>query len=251
MRYLNLIRHIRNWPAYFSYKLLGNKDGMVFQTRGGQEVNVPKRLMHTFKEVFFDDPYLRMNPLSDPQKAYTIVDIGANVGFFSLYCAEKYPNAKIHSVEPMPINHERLGSYTGSVSNVTVHHLAMSSSDGTIDLHFDASDSVTTAATVVGDGLGIVQPDKVTVNSRKMDTWCEENQIESIDLLKMDCEGSEYDVFYNLPEDWLTKVKNIAMEVHQVDDDRKNMEGLKEFLAGQGYEISSYRDILWASRKSS
>jgi FkbM family methyltransferase len=222
---------------------------MTFRTRGGQSIEIPPRLMNPFKEVFFDATYFRTEPLKDRNKPWTIVDVGANMGFFSIFCNELFPQAKIHSVEPMPINHKHILNYTKNIANINVHQIALSSKNGTIDLHYDASDSVTTSATISDGGIaGLHQPDTATVTSKKFETWCEENNISAIDFLKMDCEGAEYDILYHMDPEWFKRISHIAMEVHPLKEKDCNMEGLKKFLSNLGYEVKSEHDILWASR---
>lgn len=53
-----------------------------------------------YKEIFEDNVYLKDG--ISVQDGDTIFDVGANIGFFSLYLAERYQNLKIYSFEPIP-----------------------------------------------------------------------------------------------------------------------------------------------------
>ncbi|MDX1565126.1 MAG: FkbM family methyltransferase [Phycisphaeraceae bacterium] len=112
-RYGNLIANVSNWWVCLLYKWgIRRPDVLALRTRNGVEVRVPKRLLHTFKEVFFDNAYTADLPdggrwLRRPM----VVDVGANVGYFSLYALQRWPGAKVLSFEPMPVNFKLLDEH--------------------------------------------------------------------------------------------------------------------------------------------
>ena len=58
-RYYNLFKTFKNWRIYLAYKYgLAKTEPLVFETRNGVIVEVPLRLLHTFKEIFMDECYL-------------------------------------------------------------------------------------------------------------------------------------------------------------------------------------------------
>jgi len=74
------------------------------------------------------------------------------------------------------------------------------------------------------------------------------NDIRTCDLMKIDCEGSEHDILYALPDHLFSRIREIRMEVDDLDDDR-NMRTMQEFLESKGYTITHVREtILFASR---
>ena len=88
MRVLNMIKNIHNWPEYLYFKHFDKeKNSFLFKCSNGISADVPSRMLHTFKECFFDDGYFKFLPKSILGNELTIVDIGANVGYFSLYCS--------------------------------------------------------------------------------------------------------------------------------------------------------------------
>ncbi|WP_461115706.1 FkbM family methyltransferase [Spirosoma jeollabukense] len=50
-----------------------------------------------------------------------------------------------------------------------------------------------------------------------------DNDLQTIDLLKMDFEGSEYDILYHTAPGLIRRVRQLAIEVHNLDDDRNNI----------------------------
>ena len=58
-RFLNLIGNHRNWIPWLIFRFLKQADGdFTFHTRSAMEVKVPRRMLQTWKECFFDETYL-------------------------------------------------------------------------------------------------------------------------------------------------------------------------------------------------
>ena len=58
-RYYHLFKTFKNWWLYLAYKYgFANVETLVFETRNGVIVEVPERLLQTFKEIFMDECYL-------------------------------------------------------------------------------------------------------------------------------------------------------------------------------------------------
>jgi hypothetical protein len=66
----------------------------------------------------------------------------------------------------------------------------------------------------------------------------------------MDCEGAEYDILYNCPPDYLQRIDQIAMEVHNGEKENQNIEALEAFLRKQGFSTRRRPvGMLWAWHK--
>jgi hypothetical protein len=65
------------------------------------------------------------------------------------------------------------------------------------------------------------------------------NQLQQIDLLKIDCEGSEYPIIYETPRELWSRVKRLTIEVHNLDNDKRNTDYLGRFLQGEGFDVES------------
>ena len=63
---------------------INNTAPVLFKTRKGIFVEVPRRLLQTFKEIFMDECYMDGLELHVPDNS-TVIDIGANAGFFTLF----------------------------------------------------------------------------------------------------------------------------------------------------------------------
>ncbi|PIN99120.1 MAG: hypothetical protein COT90_01190, partial [Candidatus Diapherotrites archaeon CG10_big_fil_rev_8_21_14_0_10_31_34] len=69
----------------------------------------------------------------------------------------------------------------------------------------------------------------------------ESNKIEKCDLMKIDIEGGEYPLLYDLEESIFSKIKLIAMECHKLDEKQNNPKKLIDFLQKKGFEIKKKR----------
>jgi hypothetical protein len=66
----------------------------------------------------------------------------------------------------------------------------------------------------------------------------------------MDCEGAEYDILYNCPLDYLQRIDQIAMEVHNGEKENQNIEALEAFLRERGFSTRRRPvGMLWAWHK--
>jgi FkbM family methyltransferase len=138
----------------------------------------------------------------------TIVDAGANIGMASIYYANKYPDAKIIAVEAEASNFAILTHNVRPYPNILAIHAALWNRDGEISL---AAPSALDCACckvgfVVSEGKG------VPVRGITMRTLMKEAQIHSIDVLKVDIEGAEKEVFESC--DWIENVRCLMIELH-------------------------------------
>ena len=67
--------------------------------------------------------------------------------------------------------------------------------------------------------------------------------LEKIDFLKMDCEGSEYDILYNLETSLYAKIKLISLEFHDLNTLKQSGNSLASFLSKQGFNIIEFSYI--------
>jgi FkbM family methyltransferase len=157
----------------------------------------------TYRQVFIYKEY-------DAQLDFvprTIIDAGANVGYTAVFFATKYPEARILAIEPDPGNFKMLCENTRDLANVVPIHAALWGANTDVTL-FDGGLGEW-GFQVSGDGsrAGLKVP-ALTVQD-VMDTY----GLSAIDLLKIDIEGSEYEVFLDNPG-WIAHVKCVAIELH-------------------------------------
>lgn len=143
-----------------------------------------------------------------PSAARTIVDAGANIGMSSIFYAHRFPNAKIIAVEAEASNFAMLVKNVAAYPNIVPIHAALWSTDG--DISVGAPDPSTGAhgkwGFVTREGTG------PRVRAVTMRTLMAESSIDSIDLLKVDIEGAETEVFQK--SEWMHQVDCFVIELH-------------------------------------
>ncbi|MCW2282998.1 FkbM family methyltransferase [Rhodoblastus acidophilus] len=181
---------------------------------GAHEVIVRPASMDvsTFEQIFVNRDYDSANL---PDEATTIIDLGANVGYATVDFAHRYSRAKIVAVEPDAGNFELLQENVRALdSRVVALQGAVWTHDGEINL---------CATTESGAALG---SDAFRVSSQqnpggkpvpcwKLSTLVEKAGFDHIDILKIDIEGAELELFSENPEPWLSKTGLLIIETHE------------------------------------
>lgn len=140
-----------------------------------------------------------------------IIDIGAHAGFFVLYCRALNPEIKILAVEPERENVKQLGKHLqeNNIENVELVEAAVAGEAGERNL-FTSVDSHNHRLNLIKEDLK--RGPSIKVKAVTLSDLIQ--PFEFIDLIKMDIEGGEYEVFDNLSEEAFAKVKNIILEYH-------------------------------------
>jgi len=181
-----------------------------------------------------------------------IIDIGANVGFFTLFAVSKYQNCIIYSFEPIYSNFQQLikNRDLNRTEKINCFNKAVCGHGGTVKITFDPTDSFTTSATINNNDTE-ESLESLDVPCLTLSDIFKENHINHCDLLKMDCEGAEYDILYNTSEDVLNKIDQMAIEVHAGKKEKENLSSLKNFLSKSNFKLFQFEDkqhMLWAYR---
>jgi FkbM family methyltransferase len=248
LRYLNLIRNISNWQLHFLVKFgIVKDDPLIFIAKNNIKFEVPKRLHHEFKEIFLENAYT-VGLKKNTKKDGTIIDIGANVGFFTMFAASKYPDCTIYAYEPIKSNFQQLikNRQLNDTKKIYCINKAVCGHTGKVNINFDITDSFTTSATIMGNAGNTLQT--IEVPCLKLSDIFEEHKIDNCDLLKLDCEGAEYEILYSTSPEVLYKIDQIAIELHK---DKNENENLKKFLGDVNFKTFQFADIphmLWAYR---
>jgi len=156
-------------------------------------------------DIFFNEIYKHDIMYESP----IIFDIGANIGLATLYFKFKHPNAKIYAFEPIPetVNILKKNTLVNNLKNVYVNPVAVGK-EGELLFSYGGA----------GDTGASIQNEKDTKNiiklkSISLSNFIKENNIEHIDLLKIDIEGGEIEVLSDI-RDTFDKIDTIIMEWH-------------------------------------
>ncbi len=163
---------------------------------------------YVFDQVFVTREHA---PLAGMEEPRFILDLGANVGYASALFASRYPHARILAVEPDP------GNFRLCVENLRPYGDRVKVLLGAVWGH---NSRLALARGQYGDGRDwAVQvreagdQDNAQVEAWDVPALLEFAGEEFADLIKIDIEGSEVQVFME-NTDWLSRVRNICIELH-------------------------------------
>ncbi|MGI9084582.1 MAG: FkbM family methyltransferase [Aeromicrobium sp.] len=225
----------RNFPRVFRDLVLSgtrwSPEEMTFRMRNGFTVVTPNADGARFPlyEVFADDGYRLAELFDGVSSDAEILDIGGQIGSFSLASARALPQARVHVYEASPISAayiERNIAANHLEARVTVHPKAVAGEVGT----FTFVDSGTASGhngLTAPEGLG----EEVTVDCTTFDDAVAATG-GNVQVVKTDVEGAEYDIILrSSPSSW-RDVRKVVMEYHPVAGHR--LEELTTFFASAG-----------------
>lgn len=158
-----------------------------------------------FKQVFINNEYDLPFTL---ENVNNIIDLGSNVGFSVVYFKSQFPNSKIVAIEPSDDNFKQLQINTSKLSNITLLKGGIWKDDSFLKI-----------VDVDYGSMGFVvekcdQDDPKAIQSFKIETIMKSHDIDIIDILKIDIEGSEKELFEEEYDFWLTKTRCLIVELH-------------------------------------
>ena len=139
-----------------------------------------------------------------------ILDCGAHIGLATVYFATKYPEATICAVEADASNYALLRRNTSPYANVRAVHGALWGENEQLIVHNADGDTWTpTVARTTADSR------ENLVEGYTIERLLAESGVQHIDLLKMDIEGAEFEVFTSPhAADWIRRTSLIMVELH-------------------------------------
>ncbi|HMT09460.1 MAG TPA: FkbM family methyltransferase [Pyrinomonadaceae bacterium] len=122
----------------------------------------------------------------------TCLDIGANYGWYTtLFASVVKDQGEVHSFEPVPVTFAELTrnrELMGSPANVKINNLALGDTPGTITLNFFEGEPTGHASIATKD---TATSDSFECKMITLDSYLEENDIKTVDFVKVDIEGAE------------------------------------------------------------
>lgn len=156
-----------------------------------------------FDQIFLQDEY-NFKTSFTPK---IIIDAGANIGLFSILMKNKFPDSTIIAVEPDSENMEIFKLNCTSYSGVTPVLAGIWSED----CHLKLMDNVERGKSGIMVTLG---NETDSIKGISIDAILSTFNIDKIDILKIDIECSEKELFSTNYEKWLPKTKMIIIELH-------------------------------------
>lgn len=247
------LKHLKNWGSFIFHYALGLTPQSAYRFRNGASVQIARALDHVpLIEVFLRQDYGKI-----ADKA-VVLDLGANIGAFSIYAATTARSVQVYAYEPFPAFFELLQRNIRQnrlEETVRCFNLAVASDASNRDLQTQGADLFfprlrreTNAAAA--------PPQFRTVLCTTLSDILRVNALATVDLLKMDCEGSEYEILYSTPASIFSRIKELRIEYHNLSAPEENVQNLKRFLNASGYTVIHEKPIsetngnLWAQRRS-
>lgn len=229
---------------FYNLKYIKGEDNTFYKfgLKNGLNLSVNKSAgdLTTLFEIFVNDDY---SFKGDPEKKFNILDIGANVGYFSLLFSKKYPKANIYSFEPFPNTFKRLSDNISLniSSNIKPFPFAVSNFNGTSDFYaFEWAGCNTMIDRKFDEG----HYDKTTVNVVAFDDIFAKTGVNEFLFGKIDCEGSEYQIFLNSKDESIRKIRNYIIEVHE--DKKFTKSDLIKRFESLGYIVKDKESLIEA-----
>ncbi|HYO09875.1 MAG TPA: FkbM family methyltransferase [Tepidisphaeraceae bacterium] len=135
----------------------------------------------------------------------TVIDLGAHRGEFSAQVRARF-GCRCIAVEANP----NLIEHVRKVEGVQAHGCALAGADGEMTLHYSANPEASSIKAGPMDATG----DSAVVPARSLASLLAEAGVTRVDLLKVDIEGAEVEMFDSLSDDELCRIDQITIEWH-------------------------------------
>lgn len=198
-----------------------------------------------FKLIFLQNEFRNLIEFIGAEKISSVIDAGANIGLAALKLETLYPGARIISIEPDS------GNFSALQKNIRVNKLNADAVQSAVwskpaKLYFDHSfrdggDWAISVTEKPNDGESIL--------ATSFNELMQRFSLRQIDLLKIDIEGSEKEIFAANDDSlqFLSATKFIAVEVHE---EIVNPEVIESLLREKGFELSRSGEYLIGRNKA-
>jgi FkbM family methyltransferase len=258
MRVWQTPRTFSNWATVLTdmarEKVGRGPETLTFNTQEGLVIECPNRAgaRVPIYEIFAEDCYhFEWFLASLAGRPLHVIDIGGQVGAFACRLAQLEPQAMIRTYEPSPTSASVLRrnvERNGFGDRVTVVEEALAATVGTAELDDNEGASGTNSLLSAQGGHGAT----VTVMTTTFDAAVRA-LAEPPNVVKIDCEGGEYDlVGASSPESW-SSVERLVIEYHRVPG--HSWEELRTWFAGVGLSVQHEEllgedlGLVWLSRE--
>lgn len=223
------------------------EDGKIIQvrTKDGLTLSIRRNYMDAaiLAEIFLDNCYVQ--GLSLP-KGPVVVDIGGYNGDFALYAAKRLSARKVVSCEPSPRNWallQRNVAQNQYDDRIEMVNKAVTNGQDVM-MNVDTHDRGQARVSAYGsDGQ-----QRQLVPGITLAALVEQHGLTEIDLLKIDCEGGEYDILSNAPTEVFKRIHNIVFEYHEIEGFKAKLEDVSQRLRDEGFSLTTRGALIFASR---
>ena len=210
------------------------KTSIAMRVRGKMDI-------WSIKETFIDRFYTKYG--CDMEDGWTVIDIGAAIGEFSVFAAFGRPNTRVIAYEPFIESVELLREnlLLNNLENVKVIPKAVWKKTGRINLDLSHQEPLKITST---DGLKKGKDIRhIRVQAISLKEVLKSNHLKAVDLVKLDCEGAEFDILLDSDPVTIRSFKRIVMEYHD-DQAGRHHSQLVSHLEQLGYRVEARRNVV-------
>lgn len=242
------IEDLRGYVVDFydlNYKLLFSKEFFIKNTAKHPDkiefaLNNPfDRTFWNYQEFFVFKNLEREFPTLNLNNLNTVLDLGANNGIF-IEKMLRNGTKRIYGFEPSPNALSNLLHRYESNNKVTIINKAVSDKTGKMTFHYHPDNSTISAfdKSHIVEHLPENEIISFDVDTIRLDEYCESQNINDIDLLKVDVEGAEYSILHSLDNKFFDKVDNLLIEIHE--NRNSEAKNLVVYLRSLGFKIEHF-----------
>ena len=220
-------------------------------------VNIDNNLFHFQDSILSESVNMIAHELNNNEYDFNIdfkegdivIDIGANVGMVSILLAKKFPFLKIYSFEPLKENYDNfiknieLNNIPKEV--ITAENKAVTKDGRLITMSINSANKGGSSTTDVISINSIMTKENSQVESITLEEIFNKYNINKLKLLKIDCEGSEYEILYNADTNLLKNIENLRGEFNENKNltDEYDIDKLCEYVSKyiKNYKVTKAR----------
>jgi len=230
------LEYVSNWHVFcLVYFGFFSNRFYVLKLKNGLQIKLRTNStdIQAFVNVWLQQEYAKEK--FEIHKNDIVIDVGGHVGLFSIYAAYFCKYGTVFSFEPDKENFGLLQEniMLNKLENIKSFNLAISSKSGKLKIYQNKCDQA--AHTIFGIGENFVE-----VKTQSLQEVFASNSIVKCSLLKLDCEGAEYEILDSLPNEYFEKIDKICLEYHQIENSPILLHELKTHLETLGYKIMDY-----------
>jgi FkbM family methyltransferase len=210
------------------------------KTFNGYKLRIPTRYINYFPADYEAENFIFLKQQLKP--GYTVLDIGAHIGFFSNITAQMVGAAgKVYAFEPTPSTHAMLQKMCASNKNtdiVTPVNKAVGIEDGTITFYVSDDKIDNTNSTVGYRDAGNHRPIDITLTS--VDNFVQQQGLKQVNFIKIDVEGAEYDTIRGASHTLKTFKPACILAIHPklIAAKGDKLEDIYDFVVNTGYQVA-------------
>ena len=227
----------RDFPAIVKTMLAKKltRPSLVTLQNGVRYLIRGKMDLWSVKEAWLDRFYETYGYQIEPD--WNIIDIGGGIGEFTIFASQKAQQGHVYAFEPFSSSYQLLinNLELNHVSNCTAIQRAVSTNGETILL--DSSNGEPLQVQSLTDNHRTSNGIFTAVESDTLKDIFSKYQLSRCHLLKLDCEGAEYDILFK-SGDVLNLVERIVLEYHHVNG--HTVDELLTFLGSNGYVVETF-----------